>query len=193
VATIEDRTPVDDIPFVSDQIAEQDQHERAEGGDPAERRRSKRSRLLRPIMWRLHFIGGFLAGPVVISLAITGILYAWHPQIDGLRFGDAMTPSSGRVQVSLADQVKAAQATHPDWGVHSVLPGHAVPGSNDLNTAVVMNPPGGEDAVGWPGADDVGDRLDHVLEVLRLGLVMRRQMQLIQPVAPPLAHPPPPH
>lgn len=158
MATI-DTPPVDDIPFVGDQIAEQDQTEAAGGAGDAKRRRAKRSRLLRPIMWRLHFIGGFLAGPVVISLAITGILFAWYPQIDGLRFGDAIKPSSGQVSVALADQVKAAQAKHPDWGVHSVIPGHTVPGSNNLNTAVVMDPPGGEDGFRAP-ADAVDVYVD---------------------------------
>jgi uncharacterized iron-regulated membrane protein len=138
MATI-DTPPVDDIPFVSDQIAGQDQR-KAVGDD--RRRRAKRSQTLRPLLWRLHFIGGFLAGPVVISLALTGILFAWYPQVDGLRFGDVVKPSSAQVNVSLANQVEAAQATHPDWDVRSVVPGHAVPGSNDLNTAVVMNPPG---------------------------------------------------
>jgi uncharacterized iron-regulated membrane protein len=114
---------------------------------------------LRPILWRLHFIGGFLAGPVVISLAITGILFAWSPQLDGLRFGDVIKPSSPQVNVSLADQVTAAQATHPDWGVHSVVPGHAVPGSNDLNTAVLLDPPGGEEGFDAP-ADGVDVYVD---------------------------------
>lgn len=154
MATI-DTPPVDDIPFVGDQIAEQDQAEAAGTPGDAKRRRAKRSKLLRPIMWRLHFIGGFLAGPVVISLAITGILVAWAPQVDGLRFGDTIKPSSGQVNVSLADQVKAAQARHPDWVVQSVVPGHAVPGSNDLNTAVMMDPPGGEE-----GADAVAVYVD---------------------------------
>ena len=40
------------------------------------------------------------------------------------------------------------------------------------------------DAFGRPGADDVRDRLDHVLEVLALGLVVRREVKLIQRVAP---------
>lgn len=118
-----DTPPVGDVPFVGDQIAEQDRTEAAGGADGAKRRRATRSTLLRPIMWRLHFIGGFLAGPIVISLAITGILYAWAPQLDGLRFGDTIKPSSKQLNVSLSDQVKAAQATHPDWGVHSVIPG----------------------------------------------------------------------
>lgn len=159
MATI-DAPPVGDIPFVGEQIAEQEQEAAADTrAGEARRRRARRSKLLRPIMWRLHFVGGFLAGPVVISLAITGILFAWAPQIDGLRFGDAMKPSSGPAKVALADQVKAAQATHPDWGVHSVIPGHAVPGSNDLNTAVVMDPPGGEDGFSAP-ADAVDVYVD---------------------------------
>lgn len=138
--------PIDDIAFVGDQIAEQDEREAAGAANDASRRRERRSQTLRPILWRLHFIGGFLAGPVVISLAITGILFAWYPQLDGLRFGDVVKPSSSQVNVSLADQVTAAQAAHPAWGVHSVVPGHAVPGSNDLNTAVLLDPPGGEKA-----------------------------------------------
>ncbi len=140
MATI-DTPPVDDIPFVSDQIAEQAQHDAA---GEAKRRRAKRSKLLRPIMWRLHFIGGFLAGPIVISLAITGILYAWAPQLDGLRFGSIIEPSSKHVNVSMADQVKAAQAAHPTWKFVSVIPGYAETGSNDLNTAVTMDPTHGK-------------------------------------------------
>jgi uncharacterized iron-regulated membrane protein/uncharacterized integral membrane protein len=152
--------PIGDIAFVGDQIAEQDRREVAGAAvSDASRRRAKRSQTLRPILWRLHFIGGFLAGPVVISLAISGILFAWYPQLDGLRFGDVVTPSSDQVNVSLADQVAAAQATHPDWGVHSVVVGHEVPGSNDLNTAVLMDPPGGEEGFGAP-ADGVDVYVD---------------------------------
>ena len=158
MATI-DTPPAGDIPFVGDQIAEQDQLDAAEKAGSTKQRRAKRSKLLRPILWRMHFVGGFLAGPVLISMAITGILFAWSPQIDGLRFGDTITPSSAQVNVSLADQVKAAQAEHPDWGLHSVIPGHAVPGSNDLNTAVVMDPPGGEDGFSAP-ADAVDVYVD---------------------------------
>ena len=158
MATV-DTPPAGDIPFVGDQIAEQDQLEAAAPAGAAGQRRAKRSKLLRPLLWRLHFIGGFLAGPVVISLAITGILFAWSPQLDGLRFGDTIKPTSGQANVSLADQVKAAQAKHPDWGVHSVIPGHAVQGSNDVNTAVVMDPPGGEDGFSAP-ADAVDVYVD---------------------------------
>jgi uncharacterized iron-regulated membrane protein len=144
-----DTPPPGDLPFVGDQILEQERREAA-SPDPVKQRRAKRSALLRPIMWRLHFIGGLLAGPVILSLAITGILFAWSPQLDVLRFGGTITPSSDHVRVSLAAQVEAAQAKHPDWAVHSVIPGHTVSGGPDRNTAVVMDPPGGEDGFSAP-------------------------------------------
>jgi uncharacterized iron-regulated membrane protein len=146
MTTIQTPQAGDDVAFVSEQIAEQDQREAAI--KPSRRR--KRLQTLRPILWRLHFIGGFLAGPIVISLAISGILFAWNPQIDGLRFGEIMNRSSAQVSVSLADQVKAAQGALPDWAVLSVVPGYTVPASPDVNTAVLMDPPGGEEDGGVP-------------------------------------------
>ena len=44
-------------------------------------------------------------------------------------------------------------------------------------------------AVGGPGADDVRDLLDHVLEVLALGLVVGGEVQLIQRVGAGAASP----
>ena len=137
--TAVDSPPAGDIPFVSEQIKQ------------AERKpsRSGRSRLLRPILWRLHFLGGLLAAPILLSLAVTGILFAWNPQIDALRFGDLMQRSGGPA-VPLSQQVAAAQAARPDWPVHSVIPGHAVPGGPDITTQVIMNPPGGAESFGTP-------------------------------------------
>ena len=41
----------------------------------------------------------------------------------------------------------------------------------------------GAGAVGWEGTDDVGDRLDRVLEVLRLGFVVGRANRPLQPTS----------
>lgn len=139
--TEQQQVPEGDIAFVTDQIAER--ADAPAGPSPRERR----ARMLRPIMWRLHFIGGFLAGPIVISLALTGILYAWNPQIDQVRFGDVLANSGGPATVALADQVAAAQAAHPDWGVFAVTPANG-----GTNTMVLMDPPGG--APGFSGPAD---------------------------------------
>ncbi|MFV0525910.1 MAG: PepSY-associated TM helix domain-containing protein [Acidimicrobiales bacterium] len=137
--------PEGDIAFVSDQIHQAQRREADQGpgagGDDGHlkpTRRAERAAMMRPILWRLHFLGGFLAGPVILSLCISGILFAWYPQLDQLRFGSILGASSSEVNVSLADQVAAAEAAHPDWGVYSV-----VPGTDGTNTRVIMDPPGG--------------------------------------------------
>lgn len=140
MTTTDHDLPSDDIEFVPDQIARA-----AARRDTVTDRRQRRADAMRPLLWRLHFLGGFLAGPVVVMLCISGILYAWNPQIDDLRYGSIMNASSSEVNVTLADQVAAAQEAHPEWDVHSV-----VPGSGGENTVVMMDPPGGEEAFGSP-------------------------------------------
>jgi len=51
-----------------------------------------------------------------------------------------------------------------------------------IDHSISCLPAGASYALGGPGTDDVGDRLDHVLEVLPLGLVVRREVKLIQRV-----------
>lgn len=142
MATVE-TPPPGDIPFVTEQIAQTPD-------DASEPKRSRdRGRLLRPILWRLHFLGGLLVAPIVLSLVVSGILFAWNPQIDALRFGSIMGASDG-TKVPLSQQVDAAKAAHPDWPVHSIVPGFEVSGGPDVTTAVVLDPPGGESSFGSP-------------------------------------------
>jgi uncharacterized iron-regulated membrane protein len=129
-----------DIGFVSEQIETE-----ARTRPGSAERRAHRADTLRPIMWRLHFIGGFLAAPIIVSLALSGIAFAWNAQIDGVRFADVLYQPAAGGAVSVADQVRAAQAAHPDWKVASVTPG-----TGDRTTAVFMDPPGG--TAGFEGA-----------------------------------------
>jgi uncharacterized iron-regulated membrane protein len=131
---------VEEIGFVTEQI----EAEARTRPDAAERRQ-RRADTLRPIMWRLHFVGGFLAAPIIVSLALTGILFAWNPQIDDVRFGSILHQTAGGTDVALAEQVKTAAASHPDWKVFSVTPGRG-----DNTTAVTMDPPGGQVLFGSP-------------------------------------------
>jgi len=131
--------PEGDIAFVSEQIEEA---EREQGRD-------RRKRVLRPILWRLHFLGGVLVAPIVFSLVFFGILFAWNPQIDALRFGDLMRRADGPA-VPLSQQVASAQAARPEWAVHSVIPGHSLPAAPDITTQVIMDPPGGDVEFGTP-------------------------------------------
>lgn len=105
-------------------------------GQPPPARR--RARALRPVLWRLHFLGGFLAAPVVVSLALTGILFAWNPQIESTLHGEALAAQATGQPLPLADQVAAARAEHPGWSLSTVTPA-AEPGTT---TGVTLAPPG---------------------------------------------------
>ncbi|MFV0257971.1 MAG: PepSY-associated TM helix domain-containing protein [Acidimicrobiales bacterium] len=140
--------PDGDIAFVSEQI-DQARRQGDDGNEPGPRpaRRAERAAMMRPILWRLHFLGGVLAGPVILALCISGILFAWYPQIDQVRFGSILNASGDEVGAPLADQVAAARSVHPDWGVYSVTPG-----VDGVNTEIVMDPPGG--TTGFRAPDD---------------------------------------
>ncbi|GAB2746119.1 PepSY domain-containing protein [Salinifilum aidingensis] len=118
--------------------------------DPSAQRRSGRS-ALRPLLWRLHFFGGLLAAPIVLSLAVTGILYAWNPQIEQLLHRDALTAVSDGPPRPLGEQVRAARAQHPGWDVSTVTPPAPDAPQGEETTGVALAPPeAGSDRFGQP-------------------------------------------
>ncbi len=104
---------------------------------------------LEPVLRRLHFLTGFLAAPIILSLALSGILFAWNPQIEKTIYGDELTAVSDAQPASLGDQVRAAQQSRPGWTVTAITP--AAPGvfGGRDTTAVAMTPPGAAPAVGF--------------------------------------------
>ena len=108
-------------------------------GDADDSRKAR----LRPILWRLHFLGGFLAAPVALWLALTGIAYAWNPQLESWLFGDQMAASAqpSRNIEPLADQVDAALSSYPGTEVISVQTATR-PGNGHDTTAVYLKPRG---------------------------------------------------
>lgn len=95
---------------------------RAGAGAQAEPDEMERPRRLRPLLWRLHFFGGFLAAPIAIWLSITGILIAWEPQIDSQINGDSYTTSSAGEPQPLSDQVEAVLEEFPGVTVVDIIP-----------------------------------------------------------------------
>ncbi|MFK0245507.1 PepSY-associated TM helix domain-containing protein [Amycolatopsis azurea] len=76
----------------------------------------------RGLFLRLHFYAGVLVGPFVLIAALTGVLYAATPQMESWIYSDQLRAPVGLNQVSLADQVKAAQAAHPGGDLVAVRP-----------------------------------------------------------------------
>ena len=120
------------------------------GTGPAAEPGSERSGPLRPVLWRLHFFTGFLAAPVVVWLCLSGILFAWNPQIESAIYDEALTATSVGVPRPVSEQVAAATRAYPGNEVVQVSPA-AAPGET---TAVLLKPPGAR-SVGFapaPGA-----------------------------------------
>ncbi|MEU0503484.1 PepSY domain-containing protein [Nocardia sp. NPDC005998] len=77
----------------------------------------------RPLLLRLHFYGGMLAGPFILIAAVTGLLYTFTPQLDAIVFRHEVTVDGYEPQVrSLADQIAAARTVYPDAPITSVKP-----------------------------------------------------------------------
>lgn len=116
---------------------------------PRPDRSGGRAASLRPILWRLHFLSGFLAAPVVVWLCLTGILFAWNPQIESVLHREALTATAKGEPRPLWEQVAAVTGRYPDHRVVEVRPAAARSGRT---TAVVVNPVGAETPAGFAPA-----------------------------------------
>ena len=90
---------------------------------------SRASRLWRSI-WRTHFYAGVVAGPILLLLAVTGLIILYTDPIQGALDGDVRTVHVGTSQVSLDSQRAAVAKTYPKLMVMSVTP----PKSDDRST-----------------------------------------------------------
>lgn len=93
---------------------------------------------LRSILFRLHFFGGFFAAPIALWLAVSGVLYAWNPQIESWVFGDEKAAAAPGDLRPLSEQVEAVLAAHPDHDLVEVTPADEAGEA----TAVLVKPTG---------------------------------------------------
>ena len=64
-------------------------------------------------VWRWHFYAGLFAAPVLMLLAITGGLYLFERELDGMLHHDAVTVAAAEAAVPLAEQRAAVLAAFP--------------------------------------------------------------------------------
>lgn len=93
---------------------------------------------LRPLLLRLHFYVGVFVGPFVLLAAVTGLLYAFTPQIERVVHADALTTDVGTSRIELRDQVAAAERAVPDGTITEIRP----PRTEDGTTRVSFDAPG---------------------------------------------------
>lgn len=104
---------------------------------------------VRAILWRLHFLSGFLAAPLVVWLCVTGILFAWNPQIESVLYREALTAKAEGRPRPLWEQVAAVTGRYPGHHVVEVRPAAAGSGGT---TGVVLKPVGAEPGPGFAPA-----------------------------------------
>ncbi|SFJ44048.1 PepSY-associated TM helix domain-containing protein [Planctomicrobium piriforme] len=63
---------------------------------------------LRRMIWRWHFYAGMLVGPVLFVVALTGALYVFKDEIEGLAYARIQTATAQGAQHSLQEQVASA-------------------------------------------------------------------------------------
>lgn len=77
------------------------------------------------LAWRWHFYAGLFVAPIMILLAITGIIYLFKPQLDPLMYRDLMVVEAGHHRQS-ADALKQhVQHAYPQGHVGQYLPAPA--------------------------------------------------------------------
>ncbi|MEU0081283.1 PepSY domain-containing protein [Micromonospora tulbaghiae] len=87
------------------------------------------------LLTRLHFYAGILVAPFLLVAALTGLAYTITPQLDQVLYGDQLAVAAvGDQPKTLAHQVTAARAAHPDGTIASVAPG-----AGDRTTRVVFS------------------------------------------------------
>jgi uncharacterized iron-regulated membrane protein len=76
----------------------------------------------RGVVLRLHFYAGLLVGPFILVAVTTGVLYVLTPQLEDWLYSDQLRVPPTAQQLSLADQVRAAEATDPSGELAAVRP-----------------------------------------------------------------------
>lgn len=74
------------------------------------------------LAWRWHFYAGLFVAPVMILLAITGIIYLFKPQLDPLLYRDLMVVEAGHHQQSADQLLQQIHTAYPKGQVSQYLP-----------------------------------------------------------------------
>lgn len=98
-----------------------------------------RHRSIRPLLLRLHFYVGVFVAPFLLIAAITGLLFAFAPQLDRYTYRHELTVPVHGGRLSLATQLISARQAHPEGTVSAVVPPtHA----HDTTQIVLSSVPG---------------------------------------------------
>lgn len=104
---------------------------------PVERPPAAAPRGFGALLLRLHFYAGILVAPFVLLAALTGLAYAFTPQIERAVYAQELTVTPAGEARPLSEQLTAARAAHPEGAIVAVRPG-----AGDKTTQVDFSSPG---------------------------------------------------
>jgi uncharacterized iron-regulated membrane protein len=98
--------------------------------------------------WRWHFYAGLLVIPLMLVLAITGSIYLFKPQLDGMMYHHLLVVQPSTATVSYTQQVAAVQQAYPEATIARIIPPIApdystevqITTTDERNLAVFVNP-----------------------------------------------------
>lgn len=91
-----------------------------------------------PLLLRLHFYAGIFVAPFLLLAALSGLAYAFSPQIDRIVYADELVIADpGSSARPMSQLLTAARATHPDGAVTAIRAGEG-----DRSTQVDFTAPG---------------------------------------------------
>jgi uncharacterized iron-regulated membrane protein len=93
---------------------------------------------VRPLLLRIHFYAGVFVAPFLVVAALTGLAYTTMPQVERVVYRHELTVPVGGQRLSVAAQVAAARAAHPEGTVTAIRPSATATAS----TRVIMDVPG---------------------------------------------------
>ncbi|PDP87610.1 peptidase [Glycomyces fuscus] len=108
------------------------------GSPPPPDRRSPVWAALRQLLLRLHFYAGILVAPFIAVAALSGLLYAYAPDLEQALYSDQLRVAPGDSALPLQEQVDTAVAAHPEATLNAVRPGTAP----DESTRVLLDAEG---------------------------------------------------
>ena len=82
---------------------------------------SPRSAFYRAV-WRWHFYAGLFAIPVIVLLCLSGIVYLFRPQLDGLMYGHLRDVPVGHDQATYQSQLVSGRGAFPKATIVSAQP-----------------------------------------------------------------------
>jgi uncharacterized iron-regulated membrane protein len=84
-------------------------------------------------VWRWHFYAGIFVVPFMVVLSVTGIIYLFKPQLDGLMYHHLLTVTPQAQTHPASAQLATVQRAYPDSRVASFRPAKTEKASAELN------------------------------------------------------------